>query len=141
MLIRRFTSLLLISVLPLLAQISNNTVTVTASQSSTAQPVEAVFSVTVASGVDKSLDQIVAAVSGVGITAANLVTVNTAGDGFVTTIGALPPGFLGPQWIFQLVVPFSKLKERALINQRAADAGDGGDFSQRIRAGVPGFER
>jgi hypothetical protein len=38
-------------------------------------------------------------------------------------------------------LPFSELKTRALINQRAADAGDGADFSQRIRAGVPGFER
>jgi hypothetical protein len=37
-------------------------------------------------------------------------------------------------------LPFSELKERALINQRAVAAGDGADFSQRIRAGVPGFE-
>jgi hypothetical protein len=38
-------------------------------------------------------------------------------------------------------LPFPELKARALINQRAADAGDSADFSQRIRAGVPGFER
>jgi Domain of unknown function (DUF4105) len=37
-------------------------------------------------------------------------------------------------------LPFSELRKRALINQRAADAGDGADFSERIRAGLPGFE-
>ena len=64
--------LLLIPATPLLAQLANNTVTVTASQSSAAQPDEAVFSVTVASGLDKSLDDVVAAVSAVGITATNV---------------------------------------------------------------------
>jgi hypothetical protein len=60
---------------PLLAQIVNNTVTVTASQSpTTLQPDEAVFSVAVISGLDKSLDDAVAAVSSLGITAANLVS-------------------------------------------------------------------
>jgi hypothetical protein len=63
MLIRRFAPLLFISAIPLAAQIVNNTVTVTASQSSVAQPDEAVFSVTVGSGLDKSLDDAVAAVS------------------------------------------------------------------------------
>ena len=76
---------------PLLAQLANNTVTVTASQSSTSQPDEAVFSVAVSSGTDKSLDEVVSAVSGVGITEANLVTVNTASGSIVNTIGALPP--------------------------------------------------
>jgi hypothetical protein len=48
---------------------------VTASQSATAQPDEAVFAVTVTAGIDKSLNNIVAAVSGIGITAANLVQI------------------------------------------------------------------
>ena len=68
--------LLLIPATPLLAQLANNTVTVTASQSSAAQPDEAVFSVTVGSGLDKSLDDVVAAVSAVGITAANVVQIS-----------------------------------------------------------------
>jgi hypothetical protein len=34
---------------------------------------------------------------------------------------------------------FAELKERALINKRALGAGDSPDFSERIRAGVPGF--
>jgi hypothetical protein len=36
-------------------------------------------------------------------------------------------------------LPFPVLKARALINQRAQDAGDAPDFSNRIRAGAPGF--
>jgi len=34
---------------------------------------------------------------------------------------------------------FAELKQRALINERALGAGDAPDFSERIRAGVPGF--
>src|SRR6516225_8146124 len=110
--LRRVLIFLLLQAAPLLAQISSNTVTVTASQSSTAQPDEAIFSVAVSSGTDKSLDDVVSAVSGVGITAANLVTVNTASASVFNTIGAPPPpGLLGPQWVFQLVVRFSKLKD------------------------------
>jgi uncharacterized protein YggE len=104
--------ILLILAAPLVAQLSNNTVTVTASQSSTAQPDEAVFSVTVGSGVDKSLDDAAAAVSGLGITAANLVSISTPPsivNGFAPQPGAVPTPTLG--WIFQLVVPFSKLKD------------------------------
>ena len=36
-------------------------------------------------------------------------------------------------------LPFAELKERALINKRALDAGDSPDFSERIRTGTPGF--
>jgi uncharacterized protein YggE len=106
MLIRRL-SILLILAAPLVAQLSNNTVTVTASQNSTAQPDEAVFSVTVGSGVDKSLDDAVAAVSSLGITAANLVQVSSSAS--PSPYEPPPPSSLG--WTFQLVVPFSKLKD------------------------------
>jgi uncharacterized protein YggE len=99
---------------PLLAQLANNTVTVTASQSSTAQPDEAVFSVTVGSGVGKSLDDVVAAVSGLGIIAANLVSVRVP-FGLVgvgpSSLPPPPPGTTALQWIFQLTVPFSKSKD------------------------------
>src|SRR5215471_9778574 len=86
----------LMPVAPLLAQLANNTVTVKASQTSTAQPDEAVFSVTVASGVDATLDQIVSAVSGLGITAANLVSVNTS-----PVIGGALTGTPPLMWNFQ----------------------------------------
>jgi hypothetical protein len=36
-------------------------------------------------------------------------------------------------------LPFPELKERALINKRAENAGDAADFSDRIREGAPGF--
>jgi uncharacterized protein DUF4105 len=37
-------------------------------------------------------------------------------------------------------LPFAELKKRALINDRARAAGDAADFSDRIRAGLPGFD-
>src|SRR6516162_1205845 len=116
MTLRRVMVLLLIPATPLLAQLVNNTVTVTASQSSTAQPDEAVFSVVVGSSLDKSLDDAVAAVSSLGITAANLVQISGALQTIVTTGGTsvpppsgVPATLLG--WTFQLAVPFSKLKD------------------------------
>jgi hypothetical protein len=103
---------LLISAAPLLAQIPNNTVTVMASQSSTAQLDEAVFSVAVVAGVDKNLDDAVGAVSSLGITAANLVTVNTAKSLVVIgSVGPPPPPSPALQWVFQFVVPLAKSKD------------------------------
>jgi hypothetical protein len=61
--------------------------------------------VTVGSGVDKSLDDVVAAVSGLGVTTANLVGVST----LLPMVGGLPPSSLG--CTFQLAVPFSKTKD------------------------------
>jgi len=114
--LRRVMVLFLIPAASLLAQLVNNTVTATASQSSTAaQPDEAVFSVAVASvGVGTSLDQVVAAVSGLGITAANLVQISNA-QGAIIFSPAPPQSGPAPalplNWIFQLVAPFSKLKD------------------------------
>jgi uncharacterized protein YggE len=105
----RFAPLLLISAIPLLAQISNNTVTATASENSTAQPDEAVFSVTVASGPGTSLDQTVAAVSGLGMTAANLVAVNSTLPYLRLAPAPTPAATLN--WVFQLVVPLAKSKD------------------------------
>jgi hypothetical protein len=36
-------------------------------------------------------------------------------------------------------LPFAELKQRALINERALGAGDAPDFSEKVRAGAPGF--
>jgi len=36
-------------------------------------------------------------------------------------------------------LPFAELKQRALINDRALGAGDAPNFSEKIRAGAPGF--
>ncbi|MBV9744390.1 MAG: SIMPL domain-containing protein [Acidobacteriia bacterium] len=99
--------------MPLLAQINDNSITVTASQNATAQPDEVVFSVVVGSGLDQTLDTIVNAVSSVGITGADLVNL-VAGNSPLTCV-ALGPQQCSPpppeQWSFQLVVPFSKIKD------------------------------
>ncbi|HKE25258.1 MAG TPA: hypothetical protein VKB88_23025, partial [Bryobacteraceae bacterium] len=47
----------------LVGQLNSNTVTVTASQNSISQPDQAIFDVTVSSGPDKSLDDIVKSVA------------------------------------------------------------------------------
>jgi hypothetical protein len=36
-------------------------------------------------------------------------------------------------------LPFAELKARSLIDERARAADDAPDFSNRIRAGLPGF--
>lgn len=99
--------------LPLAAQLLNNSITVTAYPASTVSPDEVVFSVVVTAGIDQTLDTIVNAVSGLGLTAANLV--NLGGSLPCLPVGLCSPGpitALPPpqQWTFQLVVPFSKLK-------------------------------
>jgi hypothetical protein len=100
--------LLLIPALPLLAQLANNTVTVTASQNSTAQPDEAVFSVAVISRIDKTLDDVVAAVSSLGITAANLVSFGFPLLPCATLANSPNCPLQNLQWTFQLIVPFSQ---------------------------------
>ena len=75
-----------------------------------AQPDEAVFSVVVGSGLDKSLDDAVAAVSSLGITAANLVAVNTPNQ-LIGFVGSQTPAITPLFWTFQLTVPVSKTKD------------------------------
>jgi len=84
----------------------------------------------------------------------NAVTANCT-----TSIRAQHPRAEQPPWDWRILVngfadqmlyerkalagslPFSELKAQALINQRAQDAGDAPDFSERIRAGLAGFEK
>jgi uncharacterized protein YggE len=104
----RYFALLLTPAL-LFGQLSTNTVSATASASFNQQPDQAVFSVTVSSGIDKNLSDIVGAISGLGITAANLTSVNSS--------PILNPLTLQPQqqppinWYFQLTVPLAKVKD------------------------------
>lgn len=94
------------------AQITANTVTVTVSQTAAAQPDTAIFSVTVMSGIDKNFSDILAALQGSGITAANFVDLSST---TITVInpGSQPAAGLQPQlsWGFQLSVPLSKSKD------------------------------
>jgi hypothetical protein len=92
----------------LLAQITNS-VTVSASQSAP-EPDSVVFSVAVTCGYDQTLETIVNAVSGLGITAANLTGVAVP-NSVQNLFGRLPRS--GPpqeQWTFQLVIPFAQMK-------------------------------
>ena len=79
----------------LLAQSSLNTVTVAATRDASAQPDQAVFSVTAETGIDRDLDDVVKALGGSGITAANLQYVD---------------GSDRISWAFALDVPLPALK-------------------------------
>ncbi len=83
-------------------QLSPNTVTVTASSGSAAQPDQAVFSVTVFSGIDGSLDDIVKALAGSGITSSDLIGISAA-----FPAAPLPPPMI---WTFQLIVPVANIQ-------------------------------
>ena len=111
MFLRRVMVLFLIPAAPLLAQLANNTVTVTASQSSIVQPDVAVFSVAVTAGTIMTLDEVVGALSGLGVIPANLVSVGwrPVGCFALTSAPRCPPSNL--QWTFQLTVPVTKLKD------------------------------
>jgi hypothetical protein len=97
-------------------QIDSNAVTVTASRNASLQPDTVLFGVTVTSGFNTGLDDVIAALAGSGITAANFSSLSSPqvipgfspGTGIIT----LPPS---PQpmlqWNFTLPVPLSKLKD------------------------------
>lgn len=115
----RFTILLtfLTSASLAFAQLDSNSVTVTASRNTNLLPDQVVFGVLVDSGLNSSLDDILAALHGSGITAANFLGVSSA-PATVIFSGPIP----GPipvtetpmlQWSFSLAVPFSKMKDTA----------------------------
>jgi len=101
----------------LLGQLNSNTVTVTVWQNSSSQPDQAIFNVTVGSGMDKSLDDIVKSVASVGISAVDLVGIS------------FPSAQI--QWSFQLPVPVSSLKQTtaSLAALQTAIAQSGGSLS------------
>jgi hypothetical protein len=81
---------------PAFGQLESNTVTISARRSINVQPDEAVFYLTVTSPPTVGLDQVVAAMSSLGLTSANL-----------TGIGNYDPATL--QWGFALAAPLSSL--------------------------------
>lgn len=78
--------------------------TVSASQNATLQPDQVVFRVIVQSGIGSSLDDVLTAVQGAGITMANFAEVNAALEGLVNSAQALT-------WTFNLPVPYAKMKD------------------------------
>ena len=98
----------LLSAQPLIGQVPTNSVTVTASQAGTLQPDQAVLGLTVTSGTDKGLDEIVMALQGVGVTSANFQWLS-----FGSPVQLVRPPNAQPQleWGFQLPVAISKVKD------------------------------
>jgi uncharacterized protein YggE len=99
MLMFKFLLAFIVSAALLLAQLTNNTVTATASQSATTAPDQAVMSVTVSSGLNATFEQVVNALSGVGVTSANLNSV----------LGS----YANLQWSFRLTTPLAQLETTA----------------------------
>jgi hypothetical protein len=89
-------AILSLAAAPVFGQVASPTLTITATRSVTPQPNDVAFELTVSSGATASLDQILAALSGLGITTADLASVfNSASQPF--------------QWSFTLAVPIAKL--------------------------------
>ncbi len=85
-------------------QLSSNSITITASRSATLQPDQAVFTVSVTSNTSTSLDQVVTALQGSGVSAANFSGVGTQSQYTGTAYQQVQ------QWSFTLDVPFSQIQ-------------------------------
>jgi len=86
-------------------QVASNSITVSASQNASLQPDQAVFAVTVQSGVNTGLDDVLAALQGSGITAANLSSVSSSLPDVVSRAGGLML-----QWTFSVTTPLTNTK-------------------------------
>jgi hypothetical protein len=101
--IRRVAAAFVLAPVFLFGQLGSGTVTVTPSNNSNPQPDQALFSVTVNSRIGQSLDGVVTALAGTGISAANLSGVNFQ--------SATPPSNTPPLgWQFQLIVPVAQIQ-------------------------------
>jgi len=92
------------------AQLDSNSITVSASNNTTLQPDQALFSVSVQSSINTGLDDVLAALQGSGITAANFSGVNTQGQ-TIATLGTIPPTQAPTlTWSFTLPAPLANIK-------------------------------
>jgi uncharacterized protein YggE len=87
-------ALLFLTAVPLFAQLDSHTLAISASRSITPQPDQVVFGLSVDAAASTTLDQVVGALSGLGVTDANLTGISNS-DPF--------------RWSFTLVAPLSKL--------------------------------
>ena len=103
----------LVSFCPLaFGQLDSNSITVSVSNNANPQPDQAVFSVTVESSLTSGLDDVLAALQGSGITAANFTGVNTQGQAIaILSAGPLPTTPMPAiGWTFSLPVPIANTK-------------------------------
>jgi uncharacterized protein YggE len=108
--------LLILSVPAAFAQLDSNSVTVSATRSMSQQPDQVLFAVSVQSGLNTSLDDVVTALQGSGITAANFSGVSVGPNVIFAGVGPqpVPPStIVAPpmQWIFALPAPLAKIKD------------------------------
>ena len=96
------------------AQLDSNSVTVTASRNTSLQADQVVFGVFVDSGLNSTLDDILAAVRGAGITAANFAGVSMSAAPIFTGPSPVPQAPM-LEWAFGLAVPFSKMKDTVTL--------------------------
>ena len=94
------------------AQVDSNSITVTASRNAipASQPDQAIFSLHVISGLDTTLDDVLAALPGSGITIAYFQGLNSS---YLTS----SPGTQTPtiDWLFQFAVPLTKTKDTVTL--------------------------
>ena len=96
---------------PAFGQIDSNSITVTASRSSSPRPPDlALFSVHVTAGLDSSLDDIIAALAGTGISAANLQSLSTSFYSYNSGSGPAQQSEM-LDWWFTFTAPFTKNKD------------------------------
>jgi hypothetical protein len=98
----RAAVLLVLSASACLAQLDDDIVTVTATRSVTLQPDQAMLGLNVTTPLNTGLDDVLAAMPGLGLSAADLVFVNT------TLLTNNVPSLT---WLFSKGVPFSNLKD------------------------------
>ena len=91
-------------------QLDSNSITVSASRNVSLQPDQAIFAVSVQAGISTSLDEIVAALQGSGITAANFSGFS-AQPQLCPALGCGPSTLTTLQWTFTLLVPLTKTKD------------------------------
>ncbi len=105
-------------------QLDSNSITVTASNNVNVQPDQAVFAVTVQSGLTTGLEDVLAALQGSNITAANLAGVSTQSQ-FIAGNPAAPI----LSWVFALTAPLTNTKATVAslttLQQNIAKANNG----------------
>ena len=109
MLKRTLTLGVLLSASLAFGQLDSNSITVTASQSANLQPDQVLFAVYVTTSLTASLDDVLAAVKGAGITSANFSGINSAAGQLCSAI-TTSPVVPTVQWAFGLPVPFAQMK-------------------------------
>jgi hypothetical protein len=103
---RRLLALFVVLTPVLLAQIDSNSISIVASRSIYLQPDQVTFFLSVTSGGDATLNDIVNALAGAGVTPSDYLRVDTF---YVPIPGQGDPWL--QNWSFSLGVPFSRMKE------------------------------